>query len=267
MKKLFLSVALSAGVMICSEAGAVTSELPQVKKCEEAMKQAMYEVAVQQCEYEAEKGSTEAAEYLGYMYLKGKGVARDWGLARKYLEQAVDGGLVTARRYLAILYWNGLGVERSREKAMELFNDCMSYEMQNGGDSCKVQLAQTLSFGTNSEQDHRYAKDLYAQLFEKKDYQYSLDLAKMYLVLGQNAEAYKYAEFYIWWAKRYGDVEQLRLSMSDATVVKNKAVVNLSDVQVNDAYNWVKNEIYKINEEHMQKKSGENVSKADVKKQ
>ena len=44
MKKLFLSVALSAGVMICSEAGAVTSELPQVKKCEEAMKQAMYEV-------------------------------------------------------------------------------------------------------------------------------------------------------------------------------------------------------------------------------
>ena len=27
MKKLFLSVALSAGVMLCSEAGAVTSEL------------------------------------------------------------------------------------------------------------------------------------------------------------------------------------------------------------------------------------------------
>ena len=31
MKKLFLSVALSAGVMICSEAGAVTSEPGHVR--------------------------------------------------------------------------------------------------------------------------------------------------------------------------------------------------------------------------------------------
>lgn len=267
MNKLFLSVAMSAGVLFFNEAGAVSNELSRVSSCEEAMKQGLYEVAVQQCEYEAEKGSAEASEYLGYMYLKGKGVGRDWGLAKKYLEQAIDGGLITASRYLAILYWNGLGVERSRDKAMDLFRDCMAYEEQNGGDSCKVQLAQTLSFGTNSEQDHRYAKDLYAQLFEKKDYQYSLDLAKMYLVLGQSANAYRYAEFYIWWAKRYGDIEQLRLSMSDATAVKNKAVVDLTDVQVNDAYTWVKNEIYKINEEHLkQKKSDESGSKADVKK-
>jgi len=265
MNKFFLSMAVCFGLV--SSGSVYAAELSGGESCEEAMKHAHYDVAVQQCEYEAEKGSAEAAEYLGYIYLKGKGAPRDWVLAKKYLEQAVDGGVVTASRYLAILYWNGLGVERSRDKAMELFRDCISYEEQNGGVSCKVQLAQTLSFGTNSQDDHRYAKDIYAGLVENKDYQYSLDLAKMYLTLGNDANAYKYAEFYIWWAKRYGDIEQIRLSMSEASVVKNKAAASLSDNQVNSAYTWVKNEIHKINEEHLQQKQAtEKEKNVEVKK-
>lgn len=248
MKRLFLSVCCCLGMSISY---AAVSDIADNEKCVEAMQNGHYDVAVQQCEYESEKGNAEAAEILGYIYLKGKSGSRDWGQAKKYLEMALDGGRVTAGKYLAVLYWNGLGVQRSHEKAMELFNDCIQYERDNGGVDCKVQLAKTLSFGTNTKDEHRYAKDIYAELVSNGYYEYSLELAKIHKTLGNNDLAYRYAEFFIWWAKRYGTVEHLNLINTEANMVKNSALGALSNNQVNEAYTWVKNEIFRINEEHL----------------
>ncbi len=247
MKK-FLSAFLPAAALLAAGQG-YADVLSDGEKCADAMKNEHYSVAAQQCGTEAEAGDPAAAEILGYIYLKGKSGLRDWDLAKKYLEMAVDGGNITASKYLAVLYWNGLGVERDQQKAMELFADCINYENEHGGVTCKVQLASTLSFGTNSRADHENARDIYRDLVDGKDYGFAVDLAKMDLNLEEYFEAYKYAEFYIWWAKRYGTVSQIQRSMSEGEAVKNAASAHLSDAEVNEAFSWVKERIFAINNE------------------
>ena len=51
----------------------------------------------------AQGGHAEAARYLGMMYMRGKGVARDKAEAAKWLRQAVAGGDSPAGKLLELL--------------------------------------------------------------------------------------------------------------------------------------------------------------------
>jgi TPR repeat protein len=70
---------------------------------------------------EAEHGDGEAAALLGEMYLYGRGVARDYQAARKWLEAAAKDGRADALYNLGAIYDKALGVDRDARRAMEWF--------------------------------------------------------------------------------------------------------------------------------------------------
>jgi TPR repeat protein len=68
---------------------------------------------------EADKGNARAQGTLGWMYLKGKGLARDHGKAFEWYKKAAEQGEVMAQNCLRIMYQKGIGVARDFGKAAE----------------------------------------------------------------------------------------------------------------------------------------------------
>lgn len=219
----------------------------EVDECQSALSKENYDVAFQRCEYEAEKGDALAAEIMGFLYLKGLGTTRDWALARKYLEQSIDAGNLNASRYLAILYWNGLGVEKSNEKAREYFKDCLVIAKDKNID-CAVQYAKVLGYNSNPPAIKEEAIDVYNKLIDVEHYEFSYDLASISLNVGKYKQSYKYAEFFIFWVRRYGDIALYSKSVQDSERIKEEARRHLTDADIGECYNWVKDEIYKISQ-------------------
>jgi|GEM_PF-1603289 len=62
---------------------------------------------------------------LGYLYLKGNGVSRDYQKARQYFRASADLGDVSAIMNLGFLYANGLGLPRSFRKAEALYQEAL----------------------------------------------------------------------------------------------------------------------------------------------
>ncbi len=238
----FVSTALLVSGVSYAE---VNSSL-QNEDCNTAIALEHYDAALAVCEYEADKGNPEASMNIGYMYLKGKGVSRDWGQTRRYLEQSVDAGNLKAYRYLGVLYWNGLGVKRDTNKAREMFNLCLEFDPEKDL-SCTAQYAETLSFGTNSTQDKQEAVDIYQKLFDNRAYEYSFYLAKQQLALGNNLAAYRNIEFFIMWAKRYGDLSKLRKNMNEAERIDSEARQSLSENELTEGFKWARDLVFAIN--------------------
>ena len=77
-----------------------------------------YDAAARQFRPLAEKGDAQAQYYLGYMYEKGQGVAKNPALMRQWYQRAADGGNAKAQYKVAIGYAFGLGgVTQSDEDA------------------------------------------------------------------------------------------------------------------------------------------------------
>ncbi|MFP5350416.1 MAG: tetratricopeptide repeat protein [Gammaproteobacteria bacterium] len=77
-----------------------------------------YKEAARQFRPLAENGDAEAQYYLGYLYEKGRGVAKDPALMRKWYQRAADGGNAKAQYKVAVGYAFGLaGLPRSDEDA------------------------------------------------------------------------------------------------------------------------------------------------------
>jgi len=77
-----------------------------------------YKEAARQFRPLAEDGDAEAQYYLGYMYEKGQGVAKDQAIMRKWYQRAADGGNAKAQYKVAVGYAFGLaGLPQSDEDA------------------------------------------------------------------------------------------------------------------------------------------------------
>ncbi len=66
-------------------------------------------------------GDPWAEGNLGEFYRRGLGVARDYGLARRWFQKAADQGNPLGQNGLGLLYQNGLGVERDYAQALQWF--------------------------------------------------------------------------------------------------------------------------------------------------
>jgi TPR repeat protein len=66
-------------------------------------------------------GKSEAAFHLGYMYDAALGVSQDYGLARKWYEQAAAAGHSTALHNLGVIYGLGHGVPVDRKTALDWY--------------------------------------------------------------------------------------------------------------------------------------------------
>lgn len=233
-------------LLLLSNITTASTEFTPNENCLETVQKQRFYIAMQQCEYEAEKGDAVAAELLGFMYLKGKGGPRDWNLARRYLEQSINFGNIKASRYLAVIYWNGLGVPKDEEKAKKLFNDCLTYE-KNADNSCAVQYAKTLSYNTNSLDNREKALEIYQNLIDNEAYEYSYNLAKVALSLKKYNLAYRQSEFFLLWAKRYGNLPVLRTKFYEAEKVSTKASKKISPEELSLGSSWIKARIMDIN--------------------
>ncbi|HZP89003.1 MAG TPA: tetratricopeptide repeat protein [Burkholderiales bacterium] len=69
----------------------------------------------------AAQGDSEAALFLGNIYLYGSGVGQDLDAARKYLELAARDGRRDALYNLGAIYDKGIGVERNVQEAIKWF--------------------------------------------------------------------------------------------------------------------------------------------------
>ena len=86
---------------------------------------------------QAEQGDAQAALYLGYVYRRGLGVARDDARSAAWYRRAAERGLPEAQYQLALMYELGIGVvqdpdEAARWYALSSAQACPS-ELSAGG--------------------------------------------------------------------------------------------------------------------------------------
>ena len=68
-------------------------------------------------EIEAQQGVTRAQNYLGSLYYKGRGGARDYAKAKEWFEKAAANGSANAQTWLGVMYEEGNGVAKDTAKA------------------------------------------------------------------------------------------------------------------------------------------------------
>lgn len=96
-----------------------------------------------------------AAAYLGRMYLRGEGVARDYLTARMWLKRASDFGDREAHNMLGIVYRDGLGVKENLDVATHYFQAAAGVDLAEA----KVNLGKLqLQLGV-----HDVARNLFTQ--------------------------------------------------------------------------------------------------------
>ena len=76
-----------------------------------AIQRGNYGAAAAQFMFKAGEGDPVAQNNLGVLYLKGRGVAQDYALARSWFEKAAAGPLAGAMFNLGIMYLRGYGIE------------------------------------------------------------------------------------------------------------------------------------------------------------
>ena len=128
----FISVSVGISMSLVSQV-AFGAQAQTKATCLDLVSHYSFELALQQCENELERGSLVANEILGYIYLKGKSGYRDVDLERRYFEQARKEGIKHASGFLGMIYWQGLGVEVNKDKARGYFMECLDLSQENKG--------------------------------------------------------------------------------------------------------------------------------------
>lgn len=226
-------ISLSVGISMSLGSHVAFGAQAQTKAtCLDLVSSYSFELALQQCENELERGSLVANEILGYIYLKGKSGYRDVDLARRYFEQARKEGIKHASGFLGMIYWQGLGVEVNKEKARGYFMECLDLSQENKAQNCAVLYAKTLSAEGNPPQIKAEGILWYGKLIEAGEYVYLYNFAEQAAQLGRWADAYASAEFFKMWAKRYGELWLLRLKYQQAEKISAQALGKLKPRQV-----------------------------------
>jgi len=76
-----------------------------------------YSAAIDWFTKSADQGYAAAQYQLGMMYAKGRGVTQDYSIAASWFEKAANQGYVVAQYELGVMYLDGLGVARNHVKS------------------------------------------------------------------------------------------------------------------------------------------------------
>lgn len=119
-----------------------------------AYKSGDYATALREFRIAAEAGEPTAMFSLGFMYLRGEGVAEDPKEAAHWLGLAAERGIAPAQHSLALLYYEGRGVEKNSTVAANYFE---SAALQGLGDA-QYNLGVLYSHGDGVRQDWALAQ-------------------------------------------------------------------------------------------------------------
>ncbi len=128
MKRLYLLGALLVGFWGV-QAGTLEGEM--------AAKRGDYKLALEEFVRAASNGDAEAANYVGWMYLAGRGVPTNYGEALRWYRLAAQAGHRVAQNNLGHMYRTGLGVTRDFGEARRLFEK----SVEQGYPEAKANLA------------------------------------------------------------------------------------------------------------------------------
>lgn len=81
-------------------------------------------------EIEAQQGFTKAQNYLGSLYYKGRGGARDYAKAKEWFEKAAANGSANAQTWLGIMYEEGNGVAKDTAKARAYYEQACNSDYE-----------------------------------------------------------------------------------------------------------------------------------------
>ena len=115
MKKIYLLI--SVLTLISSFAYA------DMQSAIDALNAKNYKKAFKEFQIEAQKGNSEAQDYLGNLYAKGLGVELDYKQAVYWYNKAAKQGNGFAINNLALMYSNANGVSQNDKKAISLFEE------------------------------------------------------------------------------------------------------------------------------------------------
>ena len=115
----------------------------------------------------AQQGNTDAQYALGWMFVKGQGVAQDYREAVRWYRLAAQQGQTDAQHNLGLMYWNGQGIAQDYVRAHMWFNIAA---INGDKDSVKNRdLAASKMTPQQIEQAQRMARECMASNFNKCD--------------------------------------------------------------------------------------------------
>ena len=97
-----------------------------------------FDLALERFIKAAELGDARAQYQTGYMYLNGKGTAKDYSKTIYWLEKSAAQNFVSAFNTLGICYYNGYGVAKDPYKALEYYQKAAELGHENAKNSAEA---------------------------------------------------------------------------------------------------------------------------------
>lgn len=109
----------------------------------------------------AKRGLPGSLTLLGWCYLYGEGVEKDYARAHRLLKQASDQGVATGSLLFGTLYEHGLGVQQDMSRAIALYE----IAARTGHTDALLYLARIYRAGKGVTKDVRAAVRAYQKVF------------------------------------------------------------------------------------------------------
>jgi len=142
----------------------------------------------------AANGRAESQAILGYIYRDGLGTDKDMAEAVKWFHAAADQGLASAQTNLAMLYKNGQGVTQSDTEALIWFRKAAD----QGDVYAQTNIGLIYEAGQGVPQDYKIAAEWYQKAAERQHEIAQRKLAYLYET-GQGVPK-DYVKSYTWYA-------------------------------------------------------------------
>ncbi len=156
-----------------ADAMAWMSDVYVEKKCGDEVD---YDKALSLIRRSIELGSAYGMNNLGYMYLKGYGVAQDYQEAVKWYRKSAEQGNSSGQCNLGYMYLNGYGVTQDYQEAVKWFRK----SAEQGDSSGQYDLGYMYQYGEGVEQDYQEAVKWYRKSAEQGDASAQSNLGYMY---------------------------------------------------------------------------------------
>jgi uncharacterized protein len=140
----------------------------------------------------AEQGDAEAQSLLGYMYINGEGVLKDYKEAVKWIRKAAEQGYAEAQSNLGVMYANGRGVSQDYKEAVKWFRKAA----EQGYARAQYNLGVRYANGLGVIKDDKEAVKWYRKAAEQGVADAQLNLGVMYST-GQGVPQ-DYVRAYAW---------------------------------------------------------------------
>ena len=105
----------------------------------------------------AAEGNADARLMVGLMYWRGRGVARDDGVAAEWFAKAANQNQSEAQNDLGVMYRDGEGVSKDEHRAFELFERAA----ENGNAAAQFNIGKAYQDGQGTHKNHIRARYWY----------------------------------------------------------------------------------------------------------